>query len=250
MTDLDPLDLLFGGMDKLGPSDPAHTLRSLRSLPLAQIRTVVDAGCGAGRQSLLLARELGLCVHAVDSHAPFLAMLRQRAEESGLAHLINPHCMDMADIASAFSDIDLLWSEGAAYNIGLGNALSRWLPALSPAGCMVISELCWLTSDPPPSVREYFREGYPDMRTTREVVELAERRGLTLLATHTLPRSAWLDGYYDILEPRATALADHPDHAVRTASRELLREIAIFDESADSYGYVFFALARSHEKQA
>ena len=47
----------------------------------------------------------------------------------------DPHgfyCMDMKDIPSAFQDIDLLWSEGAAYNIGFTNALSSWATAIKP----------------------------------------------------------------------------------------------------------------------
>ena len=42
----DPIGLLFGGMEKLGPGDNAHTLSVLRLLPTREFRLVVDAGCG------------------------------------------------------------------------------------------------------------------------------------------------------------------------------------------------------------
>jgi hypothetical protein len=45
--------------------------------------------------------------------------------------------MDMKDIPQVFQGIDLLWSEGAAYNIGFANALATWAPALAPGGLRV-----------------------------------------------------------------------------------------------------------------
>src|SRR5262245_59623553 len=124
MNTSDPIGLLFGGMEKLGPGDNAHTLHALRLLPKRSFRLVVDAGCGTGRQTLALAAELGTVVHAVDSHRPFLDDLERRAGEAKFGHLVQAHCMDMKDVPHAFHDIDLLWSEGAAYNIGFANALA------------------------------------------------------------------------------------------------------------------------------
>jgi methylase of polypeptide subunit release factors len=56
MSAADPVELMFGGMEKLGPGGDAHTLEVLRALPPRQLHTVVDAGCGTGRQTLALAR--------------------------------------------------------------------------------------------------------------------------------------------------------------------------------------------------
>ena len=53
------IDLLFGGMEKLGPGGNAHTLHVLRLLPKQQFRVIVDAGCGTGRQTMVLAKALG-----------------------------------------------------------------------------------------------------------------------------------------------------------------------------------------------
>ena len=113
-----PIDLLFGGMEKLGPGGNAHTLHVLRRLPTQRFRVVVDAGCGTGRQTMVLAKELGTLVHAIDTHQPFLNDLTRRAKQAGIEHLVRTHCMDMEDIPVVFQHIDLLWSEGAAYNIG------------------------------------------------------------------------------------------------------------------------------------
>jgi ubiquinone/menaquinone biosynthesis C-methylase UbiE len=88
MNTYDPIRLLFGGMEKLGPGDNAHTLHVLRLLPKRPFRAVVDAGCGTGRQTLALVKELGMLVHAVDSSQTFLNDLVQRAGEARVEHLV------------------------------------------------------------------------------------------------------------------------------------------------------------------
>lgn len=237
-----PIDLFFGDMRKLGPGSDADTLHILSLLPNQRGRIIVDAGCGTGRQTLLLAKNIGTPVHAVDLHEPFLKHLLRRATEEGISHLIEVHCMNMKDIPEVFPHIDLLWSEGAAYNIGFADALKVWASAIIPGGFAAISELSWLYEQVPNAVREFFRSGYPDMKSVQQNIAIAERAGYKVLTTHTLPRETWVEGYYDILAQKAKSLLDHPDSSVRNFAAEIVREIEIFSISEDNYGYVFYAL--------
>jgi SAM-dependent methyltransferase len=237
-----PIDLLFGGMEKLSPGGNVHTLNVLRLLPTQQFHLIVDAGCGTGRQTILLMKELGTLVHAVDSYKPFLNDLVLRAQESQIEHLVQTHCMDMKDIPIVFERIDLLWSEGAAYNIGFPNALTTWGSAINKGGFAVVSELSWLHGWVPPVVAEFFRAGYPDMKSVRQNITIAENTGYTVLSTYTLPREAWVEGYYEVLELRAKALVNHPDSSIRDLAIATIKEIDIFKCSENSYGYVFYVL--------
>lgn len=144
-----------------------------------------------------------------------------------------------------FTDIDLLWSEGVAYNMGFATALSAWAGAIREGGFAVVSELCWLKDDPPALARDFFEGGYPDMRTIPASVELAHASGFRCLESFALPDHAWVDGYYEVLEPRATALLDHAGEAVRDFAQDAIREIEVLRRSEGSYGYVFFVLQSS-----
>jgi trans-aconitate methyltransferase len=93
MNTLKPIDLLFAGMDKLSPGDDSLSLYVLRSLPEHRFEAVVDAGCGAGRQTFVLADELKTPIDAVDSYQPFLespqtARQRKRGCSTG-AHALH-----------------------------------------------------------------------------------------------------------------------------------------------------------------
>jgi len=241
-----PVDLLFADMDKLSPGDDSLSLYVLCSLPEHRFEVVVDAGCGAGRQTMVLANELGTPIQAVDSYQPFLNRLERRAQEKGVAHLVFTHCMDMKDIPGVFPNIDLLWAEGAAYNIGFANALTTWAKAIRPNGFAVISELCWLREQIPNAVAEFFRSGYPDMQSVPQNIAMAEEAGYKIFNTYTLPKDAWVKDYSDVLEPRAKSHLNHSDVAVREFAGETLKEIETFKNSEDSYGYVFYVLQRSN----
>lgn len=245
MNTYNPIDLLFGGMEKLGPGDNKHTLHVLGLLPKHNFNVIVDAGCGTGRQTLVLAKKLGILVHAVDSYESFLGELTRRAKEAHLEHLVQTHWMDMKDIPSVFPHIDLLWSEGAAYNIGFSNALSIWACAINPDGLAIVSELSWLHEKVPDAVREFFLSGYPEMQTIQQNITIAQNAGYKVLTSYIIPKDAWVEGYYDILEPRAKALLGHPDPSVRNFAIETAKEIEIFERSEDSYGYVFYVLERA-----
>ncbi|MEO0853633.1 MAG: class I SAM-dependent methyltransferase [Cyanobacteria bacterium J06648_11] len=240
----DPIALMYGGLAQLGPGDDAETLGVLTSLPEHTFQLVVDAGCGSGRQTLVLAKALHVPVHAIDIYPLFLSELEQRAHQAGLGHLVQTHCTTMQAIPDMFRDIDLLWSEGAAYNIGFANALTSWAAAIKPGGFLVVSELSWLSDCIPDPVAAFFQSEYPAMRSLQENVEIARAAGYRVLNTRTLPESAWTEGYYNAIEPRAEKLQDHPHPAVRTLATEMLAEIEILANSEGSYGYTFYILQR------
>jgi hypothetical protein len=44
------------------------------------------------------------------------------------------------------------------------------------------------------------------MQTVQHNMALAESAGYPVLGTRTLPREAWVEGYYDLLQPRLSPL--------------------------------------------
>jgi len=243
--DLDAFFLLHHGLAREAPGSDAATLEALRRVgPLPASPRVLDLGCGPGASTLTLARALGTPVTGVDLHASFLRQLEARAEAQGLAHLVRAREADFGALPDAPGSVDLLWSEGAIYHLTWTEGLRRWRPLLAPGGAMALSELTWLTHAPPAEARSFWREAYPNMGTVDFNCAVAKALGLRVQDTFVLQPEAWWEGYYGPLEARAKRLAElvQGDTALSAVLEETRRELALWREHGESYGYVFYLL--------
>lgn len=233
---------LHSGLPRQGPGSDASTREALRRLPkLGESPSIVYLGCGPGRQTLVLAREFGVPVLAVDVLAPFLEELERAAEAAGLSEMVRAHCGSMDHLAVAHESLDLVWSEGALYNVGVDQQLRYLLPLMKSGGVVAFSELSWLSADPIEELRVYW-ELYPGMRTTAANVAAYEGIGYRVVDQFVLPESDWWTEYYNPLLARIERLRAEAerDAALAEVLTETEREIDVYRRFSRDYGYVFY----------
>jgi ubiquinone/menaquinone biosynthesis C-methylase UbiE len=111
---------VFNALPRQGPGSRADTLQALESVRkhLPDSPRILDVGCGAGIQSLTLARHTGGQVLATDLSASLLEILDSRAREEGLDAQIQTVKASMKDLPFEAGSFDLVWSEGAIYIMG------------------------------------------------------------------------------------------------------------------------------------
>lgn len=234
---------LHRGLDRQGPGDPAFSRAILSRLPAPPERPrIADLGCGAGAGALLLAEWYAAPVTGVDLARVFLDQLVARSRTLGLDHLIRAVEADMGRLDWPPASVDLLWSEGAAYNLTFAGALRTWRPLLPPGGVAVISELSWFTDAPPRPARDYWASAYPAIGTEPENAARATRAGFEVMGVHRLPAAAWWTHYYDPLARRIAEIRPAADSLLREAIRETETEMALFRDHDASYGYTFYVL--------
>lgn len=234
----------FTDLPYQAPGDDATT-RAMLDVIAADLpaeATVLDLGCGTGRSTLVLARALRTAqITAVDLAPPFLAQLDRRAAETGLAERITTRCADMASMDIRPESVDLIWCEGAVYNVGFDRGLALWRPWLKPGGFLVVSEAVWWQADVPDAARAFWHASYPQISNEAALVTSAEAAGFEVKAHAPLPQAAW-QAYYTMIERHAEALADEPRMVDVVA--DLRAEAAIFAAAPDAYGYLFLALRK------
>ncbi len=244
---LEAIFTVFSGLPRQGPGSDRSTREALRPLPpLPPNAAVLDIGCGTGRQTLVLARELRAQVTAIDIHPPYLDELARNAAEAGLSEFIQTRCLSMDALDYAPESIDLIWCEGAIFVLGVEAALRLWRPMLRPGGHLVFSECTWLEENPPAEAAAFFAEEYPAMTTVEGNRRLAEEGGFGVLDSFPLPVEDWWTDFYTPLRARLAALKPQlpgqPELAAVVAATE--REIDLFARFSASYGYVFYLLRK------
>ena len=234
---------LHRGLPRQGPGDPEFTRQLFCRLPTlpAQPR-IADLGCGSGAATLLLAKHYGSLVRAVDAAPDFIEELRNKAATAGLDHLVDALCADMAALDWPPASIDLLWSEGAAYNLGFEQALRAWHPIVSTGGIAVVSEMSWFSDTVPDPARRFWESAYPTMGTEQQNIARATAAGFSVVFTERLPSNAWWEHYYGPLRERMR----RPDVAGMNQAviRETEQEMSLFERYSDCYGYTFYILQR------
>ncbi len=234
---------LHRGLERQGPGDPSFSEHILSLLPeLPPNPRIVDLGCGAGAGALILAKWFNTPVTAVDFSRPFLDELENHAKAQGLDHLIKTVEADMGDLNCPPASVDLLWSEGAAYNLTFEGALNTWRPLMAPDGIAVISEISWFTRKIPEPALEFWQEAYPQIATETENSELAKAAGFEVLGIHRLPSQAWWTYYYEPLKERMDALRPSANPVMQEVISETEFEIEFFEKYSDCYGYTFYLL--------
>ena len=132
---------LHRGLKRQGPGDTDYSNYILSQIPeLPTNPRIADIGCGAGAGTLFLADRFECKVRAVDFSREFLDELEDRSKQRGLEHLVETIECDMGNLNWKPETIDLLWSEGAAYNLTFEGALKAWRPLMAANGIAVISE--------------------------------------------------------------------------------------------------------------
>mgnify|MGYP003634625316 CR=1 FL=1 len=233
------------GLPRQGPGSDEATRRALiYCADLVSAPKVLDIGCGPGRQTLVLAEALRSSVTAVDIHQEYLDELEHAAIETQLKEFVAVERADMSDLPFAPQAFDLIWSEGAAYIMGVDQALREWRRLLTPDGYLVFSELIWLTDNPPKEAASFFDQEYPAMTDINGTLQIIERAGYHCMEHFTLDDGCWWDDYYSPLEAKLPALREkYKNNADALAIVEMTaQEISMRKAHGEAYGYEMFVL--------
>jgi ubiquinone/menaquinone biosynthesis C-methylase UbiE len=207
---------------------------------------ILDIGCGPGMQTLELARLSRGKIIALDNHQPFLDKVEQDAKAAGLSQYIETLNQDMNTMKFDPESFDLIWAEGALYQMGFENGLKKCREFLKKGGYIAVTELVWFRDDPIPEAKEWAKE-YEAMKNIPDNLLLFKNNGYEMLGHFTLPVSSWFKDYYDPMQIRINELRNK--YADNPTAKEVLdsaqREIDGFKKCSAYLGYEFFVARKT-----
>lgn len=244
MTSLDLMVDLYAKCERQGPGSKVVTQRalSLLDLDLKNSLNICDIGCGTGAQTLVLAEKTKGKITAVDLFPAFLEELEKRAAASAYADRIKTLEASMEDLPFREESFDLIWSEGAVYNMGFEKGVTVWGKLLKAGGYLAVSEISWLSKDRPNELEGFWKEAYPEIGTVSEKISILENAGYVPLAHFILPTACWTKNYYEPLEARFDAFLERHDYSdeARSLVDSEREEIRLYHKYRDFYSYGFY----------
>lgn len=237
---------VFGRVPRAGPGSTASTRRAygmMSGVPAAP--RILDIGCGPGVQTVDLLKISGGKVVALDFLPLMIERTKAAAAQAGVSDRLEVLERDMAQMDFAPDSFDIIWSEGAIYNLGFENGLKKVKSFVRPGGHVAVSEPVWLKPDPPAPVVALWTQ-YPEIDTVENKRTVIERSGYELEGCFVLPPDTWTVDYYDpmekLLDARSVEWAGCPMGL--SVIEDARNEIALYRKYADYYGYAFFVMRR------
>ncbi|MCB9245687.1 MAG: class I SAM-dependent methyltransferase [Flavobacteriales bacterium] len=250
MTELELIIDLHKNSERQGPGSEKDTLKALEflNLPSDQNLKVADIGCGTGGQTISLAKNLNGQITAVDLFPEFLNELNEKSQMLGLADRIVTLEKSMDDLPFSEGQFDLIWSEGAIYNIGFENGLKKWKDYLKVGGYLAVSEITWITQSRPKEIEEFWKSEYPEVDTASNKIKHLESNGYSLVGYFYLSQNSWIETYYKPMQARFETFLKRNDNSelARKVVEHNQAEIDLYQKFEDYYSYGFY-IARKNE---
>lgn len=230
--------------ERQGPGSDEDTLKALSFTDLAGNRplAIADIGCGTGASALILASHCRGSVTAIDLFPEFLEELNTRATLQFTDPPIKTLQASMDDLPLQKEEFDLIWSEGAIYNIGFEKGIRQWKDFLKPGGYLAVSEITWLTGTRPKAIEDFWTSQYPEIDTAANRIRQLEYHGYSLTGYFNLAPESWINTYYDPMESRFKEFLEKHDHSetARKVVEDHRSEIALYHTYKKFYSYGFY----------
>jgi SAM-dependent methyltransferase len=235
---------LHKGNKRQGPGGDEQTMQAMQLAGLmnsSQALQIADIGCGTGASTLVLAKNLNANITAVDLFQDFLDVLSENADKHGVADKIKALAVSMEELPFEEASLDVIWAEGAIYNMGFAKGVEYFKHFLKPGGILAASEITWLTHERPAEIQHHWEAEYPEIATASDKIKILEDQGFVLKGYFPLPESSWVENYYTPLENTFDGfVAKHDSDDARAIVDAEKAEIALYKKYKDYYSYGFY----------
>lgn len=233
----------FSTVERQGPGSPEITLKALSFIDnLTDESRIADVGCGTGGQTMTLAKQAPGRITGLDLFPEFVQIFNRNAERLNFPDRVKGIVGSMDNLPFQKEELDLIWSEGAIYNIGFQRGLNEWREFLKTGGYIAVSEASWFTDERPAEINDFWMDAYPEIDTIPNKVAQMQEAGYIPVSTFILPETCWTEHFY---APQIAAQEKFlTKYAGNKTAAELIsnqrHEMRLYDKYKSFYGYVFY----------
>ena len=94
-------------------------------------------------------------ITGMDLFPVFIDLFNANAANHNLQSRVKGIVGSMDNLPFQDEELDLIWSEGAIYNIGFERGLNEWRKFLKTGGYVAVSEASWFTDERPEEIDQF-----------------------------------------------------------------------------------------------
>lgn len=191
---------------------------------------------------MTLAQNTSGNITGIDLFPGFVDKLNLNAAKLGVQHRVKGVVGSMDNLPFEKGSLDLIWCEGAIYNIGFERGINEWREYLKPGGYIAVTETSWFTEERPDEINDFWMENYKEVYTIPVKVAQMHKAGYLPVASFVLPEKCWTENYYQPLgKARELMLKKYPNNETVNKYIEFQHlEESLYDRYKRFYGYVFY----------
>jgi len=234
----------FSTMERQGPGSEESTIKALSFIDnISENSKIVDLGCGTGAQTIVLAQNtVAGSITAIDLFPGFIDKLNDKIIKFNLQDRVQGIVGSMDNLDFQENELDLIWSEGAIYNIGFEKGLNYWNKFLKKGGYVAVSEASWFTEERPKEIFDFWNNAYPEIDTIANKIAQMQKAGYVVVASFILPDVCWTDNFFKPAVSAQKAFLEK--YKGNKSVEEFINyekcEASLYDKYKDYYGYVFY----------
>ncbi len=250
MTEYDLLIDLHKNSARQGPGSDKDTLKALSFINIEKNKNlkIADIGCGSGGPTITLAKNLNGKITAVDLIPDFLLELEEKSKKLGLERKIKTLKSSMDNLPFNNQEFDIIWSEGAIYNIGFENGIKKWKDYLKIGGIIAVSEITWITNSRPKEIEDFWTQAYPEIDTASNKIKILENNAYSLIGYFYLTPNSWIENYYKPIENKLDAFRKKyaDSKLAKKIIEENIAEIELYHKYKNYYSYGFYIARKNN----
>lgn len=233
----------FSSIERQGPGSPESTLKALGFIDnLSNQSVIADLGCGTGGQTMVLAQHTTAKLVGLDLFSGFIDRFNENAAILNLQDRVKGIVSSMDELPFQAEELDLIWSEGAIYNIGFERGINEWRKFLKTGGYIAVTEASWFTDERPAEINDFWNDAYSEIDTIPVKMSQLQKAGYIPIAAFCLSEYCWTKNFYEPqVEAQKVFLQKYPDNQTAKELIANLRfEEEMYQQYKDYYGYVFY----------
>lgn len=233
----------FSSLERQGPGSPEATLKALSFIDkLSSNSRIADIGCGTGGQTMILAQHTKGQITGIDMFPGFIELVNSNARKLNLQERVKGMVGVMEDLDFQNEELDLIWSEGAIYNIGFEKGIHEWRKFLKTGGYLAVSEATWFTEERPAEIEKFWQDAYAEIDTVANKLAQMQKAGYYPVASFMLPENCWTEHYYaPQVHARKVFLKKYGGNkTVEAFIANEKHEAKLYEKYKEYYGYAFF----------